>query len=192
MSVIVRDGADRMDRRLEFTALVCCELIVAVHRFSCVFAICRLAQRRSQSCNLWAFRIEKDLSLTELCDLFIGHGSSAILLDLVLSGDRLYAAINGAGVVAVDISDPAKLRVHSLFDTSQFAEGIAVRNSIAIVADGSGGTLVVELRPKGYGKLVASYPTADWTYDDDNLGEYIYSCERDGGIEIFTADAFRQ
>lgn len=146
----------------------------------------------SQSCNLWAFRIGKDLSLTELCDLFIGHGSSAILLDLVLEGDRLYAAINGAGVVAVDISDPAKLRVHSLFDTSQFAEGIAVRNGIAIVADGSGGTLVVDLRPKGYGKLVASYPTADWTYDVDNLGEYIYSCERDGGIGIFTADAFRQ
>jgi len=56
------------------------------------------------------------------------------------------------------------------------------------VADGSGGTLIIDMGKKGYEKKIASYPTTDCTRAIAVSDNYVYSCDSDSGIMIFRSD----
>ena len=64
--------------------------------------------------------------------------------DIALNGDLACLAAGNAGLVLVDISDPAAPEVLGTLDTRGYAEGIAVSGSTIFLADGPYGLRVVD------------------------------------------------
>ncbi len=124
-----------------------------------------------------------DFSLTTLDEVELSHTTMGILLDFCREDNLLYAALNGEGIASVDISNPRNLQIYSRFNTSQFSEKIFVSNTFAYVADGSGGTLIIDMT-RGFERQIASYQTTDWARALTVSGNYVYSCESDNGILI--------
>jgi len=67
--------------------------------------------------------------------------------DVTLDRDIAYVAIDEAGVMLVDVSDPSNLRVLATTDTPGAASGAAIDASLAFVADGEAGLTIIDVRP---------------------------------------------
>ena len=141
-----------------------------------------------KSATLAAYRIGDDLTLTPLSRLPLRRTEMGVILDLRADNRFLYVALNRDGVAAIELKDPANLALHSHFQTDQFAEQVRGVGGFAYVADGSGGIVIVDLLEKGPGRLVGSYPTADWARALDISGPYVYLCESHAGLSIFASD----
>ena len=138
--------------------------------------------------KLRSCKLELDLTLTALDEIELAATERGLIMDFCVENDFLYVALNGDGIASVDIEDPYNMQVYARFNTSQYSEQIDVFNAYAYVADGSGGTLVVDMLTKGFEKKVASYPSTDWTWAIAIAGSYVYTCESDNGIAIFVSN----
>jgi len=132
--------------------------------------------------------LESDMTLTTLDQIDLAATDWGLILDLCEENDFLYVALNGDGIASVDIEDPYNMQIYARFNTSQFSEQIKVFNAYAYVADGSGGTLVIDMLTKGFEKEIASYESTDWTRAIAISGSYVYTCESDNGIAIFVSN----
>ena len=135
--------------------------------------------------KLRSCRLENDLTLTTLDQIDLAVTDRGFVLDFCLENDLLYVAVCDDGIVSVDIEEPNNMQIYARFNTSQFSEQIKVFNSYAYVADGSGGTLVIDMLTRGFEKEIASYPTTDWARAIAISDDYVYTCESDNGIAIF-------
>jgi len=106
-----------------------------------------------------------------------------ILLDFYCEDNLLYTALNTEGIASIDISNPHDLQIYSRFNTSQCSEKLFVANTFAYVADGSGGTLIIDMT-RGFERQIASYQTTGWARSLAVSGNYVFSCESDNGILI--------
>jgi len=132
--------------------------------------------------------LENDMTLTTLDEIQLAATEWGLILDLSQENDLLYVALNGDGIASVNIEDPFNLKIYARFNTSQYSEQIKVFNGYAYVADGSGGTLVIDMLTRGFEKKIASYPTTDWTRAIEISEGYVYTCEGDNGVVIFASD----
>ena len=124
-----------------------------------------------------------DFSLTTLDEIELSHSTMGILLDFYCEDNLLYTALNTEGIASIDISNPHDLQIYSRFNTSQCSEKLFVANTFAYVADGSGGTLIIDMT-RGFERQIASYQTTGWARSLAVSGNYVFSCESDNGILI--------
>ena len=132
--------------------------------------------------------LEDDLSLTTLDEIELTATEMGFIMDFCPEKNFLYVALNEDGIASVDIEDPHNMQVYARFNTSQFSEQVKVSDAFAYVADGSGGTLVIDMLQKGFEKKLASYPSTDWTRAIAISGRYVYTCESDNGIAIYVSN----
>jgi hypothetical protein len=128
-------------------------------------------------------KLGNDFSLTMLDEIELSHSTMGILLDFYREDNLLYATLNAEGIASIDISNPNDMQIYSRFDTSQFSEKLIVTNTFAYVADGSGGTLIIDMT-RGFERQIASYQTTDWTHALAISRNYVYSCQSDNGILV--------
>ena len=135
--------------------------------------------------KLRSCKVEDNLNLTTLDEIQLAKGSGCILRDMCQEDDLIYVALYEMGIVSVDVEDACDLMVYARFNTPKFAERVVVSDAFAYVADGQGGTIMVDMAQQGYEKIVGSYPTTDWTRGIGVSGNYVFSCEGDNGIAVF-------
>ncbi|HUT29505.1 MAG TPA: hypothetical protein VMX13_06925 [Sedimentisphaerales bacterium] len=135
--------------------------------------------------KLRSCKVEGNLNLTTLDEMQLAEGSGCILRDMCQEDDLIYVALYEMGIVSVDVEDASDLLIYARFNTPKFAERVVVSDAFAYVADGQGGTIIVDMARQGYEKIVASYPTTDWTRGIGVSGNYVFSCEGDNGIAVF-------
>ncbi len=133
-----------------------------------------------RSCSL-----NESFGLVTLDEVQLGSTDMGIVMDMSLEGDLLYVALNGDGIASVDISDPEDMKAYASFNTSQFSEQVFAVNGYAYVADGSGGTCIIDMSKRGYEKIIASHPTTDWSNSLCVTGNFVYPTQSDNGFAIY-------
>lgn len=136
--------------------------------------------------------VEDDLTLTTLDEVNLAKSDKGRIMDLCEEDDFLYVALGEDGVASVDIQDPQNLKEYTHFDTAH-AYDIEVVNAYAYVADGRGGTIIVDLARKGRERQIASCqadvstPPPQWTCAIAVSGNYVYSGDRENGIMVLVS-----
>ncbi len=118
-------------------------------------------------------------------------GTSPLLPDFVenITADgngMLYVSCGLGGLVALDSSDPADIRIRGSLDTRGYTEGVTLYGNYAVVADGPQGVQIVEVSDPAEMKTVSeAYPLA-YAYDVAISGSVAYIAG--GGSGVFTVD----
>jgi parallel beta-helix repeat protein len=84
--------------------------------------------------------------------------------DVAIAGSRVYIAAAGAGLLVVDVSDPAHLVEIGFLDTPGYAYGVAVAGNTVYVADGWEGLRIVNVADPAHPAEVSSYRTPGWAF----------------------------
>jgi hypothetical protein len=99
--------------------------------------------------------------------------------------DKRYAlVVNGSGLFAIDVTDPASPNEIFYFDTPGDALDIGVKDNYAVVADGSKGVQLVDLSDLAQPRIVATYDTggsAEALFVHDF---YIHTATGSAGLQI--------
>jgi hypothetical protein len=99
--------------------------------------------------------------------------------------DKRYAlVVNGSGLFAIDVTDPASPNKIFYFDTPGDALDIGVKDDYAVVSDGSKGVQLVDLSDLAQPRIVATYATegrAEALFVHDF---YIHTATGSGGLQI--------
>ncbi len=112
----------------------------------------------------------------------VGVGSSCY--DVVVVGDCAYATAGAAGLVIVDISNPASMSVVKTVDTPGQASGIAVSGSYAYVTDNMLGLRVIDISDPASASVVGNLAMS-WAGKSIAVsGPYAYVSARLAGMQI--------
>ncbi len=114
---------------------------------------------------------------------FLGIPGSANGVDA--SGDFAYVAAGGAGLVVVDVADPAAPRIAGIADTVGNAYEVEVRGDFAYVADGTGGLAIVDVGDPAQPVIAGRADTGGIFVDLVVRGDLAYVADRAGGLRIF-------
>ncbi|MHB1037685.1 MAG: Ig-like domain-containing protein [Pirellulales bacterium] len=74
-----------------------------------------------------------------------GYDTTGPALNVVVSGTVVYIADGGAGLVILDVSDPAKPAWLAALDTSGLARAVTVSGTLAYVADDTAGLQIIDV-----------------------------------------------
>ncbi|MHC4885914.1 MAG: hypothetical protein ACYTGH_12605 [Planctomycetota bacterium] len=134
---------------------------------------------------LQIFRIQEDLSLKPIVESKLLMGEETLLRSMRLEGSRLYASLYSRGIVVLDLHRLSDIRIHSEYRASQYSDGFGLRDGKVVVGYGGNGTHLVDMREKGQGKLLASFPSSDSNDGAGFVGDYLYTGEGMGGIGVY-------
>ncbi|MDH4210162.1 MAG: hypothetical protein OEV79_01775 [candidate division WOR-3 bacterium] len=106
---------------------------------------------------------------------------------LFINGNQAYVADGRAGLIIIDIADPAHPVIVGEFDTRDYANEVCVSGDKAYVADGDGGLFVIDVSnpedPVLYGSLDVSYANGIAVRNDT-----IFVADRDLGLLIIVEE----
>jgi hypothetical protein len=106
---------------------------------------------------------------------------------LFINGNQAYVADGRAGLIIIDITDPAHPVIVGEFDTRDYANEVCVSGDKAYVADGDGGLFVIDVsnpdKPVLYGSLDVSYANGIAVRNDT-----IFVADRDLGLLIIVEE----
>lgn len=111
----------------------------------------------------------------------------AMIDDLALEGDRVYAALYLQGVAVLDVTIPSAPRLLGIFDTPGQALEIDVQNGFTLIADGDRGARIVDMRDPLHMVEVASLPGVNHGSDVAWKGDYALVADSYGPLYIFNA-----
>ena len=108
--------------------------------------------------------------------------------DVVVAGSYAYVAARSAGLIVVDIADPAKPQQTGFYDTPGEAAGVTLADSYpgyAFVADLSGGLRVIDIRHPAHPKETGFYDPADFATSSVAIqGGYAYVTAYLSGLHV--------
>lgn len=108
---------------------------------------------------------------------------SQVVMGLQVAGDYAFLAMADAGLVAIDVSDPAKPVEVGTWDTPGAALQVGILRGNAVVADYHGGLQVIDVRDPRHMSQVASFDTGLTARTVRVRGERVY---------LLSADRFAQ
>ena len=113
------------------------------------------------------------------------HGSCAVAghpNGIAVSGNRAYLAAADAGLVPVDISNPAAPSALSAIDTPGSANDVAVAGNYAFVADGASGLQIIDTTAPT--AAMTTVATTGYCWGVDYADGYVYVASGDAGLEV--------
>jgi uncharacterized secreted protein with C-terminal beta-propeller domain len=103
---------------------------------------------------------------------------------VAVQGDYAYVAAVGAGLIVIDIHDPANPQRVGGYDTSGEAYGVAVAGNYAYVADGDAGLQVIDIREPANPQRVGGYDTSGYAAGVAVAAYYAYVADRWAGLQV--------
>jgi hypothetical protein len=103
----------------------------------------------------YAYVVDNDFHAIDISDPIVPIIASSYItpcatVGVALSGNLAFVADRECGVHSIDISNPGdSLRILHTIDTSRFATGVAVRDTILFIGDSDGGLIVVRFDGAG-------------------------------------------
>jgi photosystem II stability/assembly factor-like uncharacterized protein len=136
-----------------------------------------VATGRTTSNRLKVLNLANLSNITQTASLETSYGIN----DVVANGIRAYLAGGGAGLRAIDISNPA----HPVEDGSSLsapqAQDIVISGNYAYVADGYNGLKIFDIRTSAKPGLLGACPTPGYAYQLAVSGTYAYlACDTQG------------
>jgi len=114
----------------------------------------------------------------------VGNGDIFAARDLVVVGDRAYAACGEYGFRIADLSDPTAPELLGYAPTADYCDDVAVEGSYAFLADRGGGVLIVDVSNPAAPVAVDTVPTPDYTFGLAVAGNYAYVTQHYGGLLV--------
>lgn len=109
---------------------------------------------------------------------------SDTVLDLVVQGETAYIAAGNAGLQIVDISEPDRLKTLGSWNSSGYAEGVAVNDKVVYLANGDEGLSVLNVSNPKKPALTASVYPFHYAFDVVTSGSYAYVASGDAGLLV--------
>jgi len=97
---------------------------------------------------------------------------------------RYILVVNGKELLIVDVADPSSPAVVSSFETPGESLDVAVRDTYAVIADGSAGVLLVDLVDLHHPVLTAQFDTEGVAEGVEMLDSYIHTADGTNGVQI--------
>jgi hypothetical protein len=104
--------------------------------------------------------------------------------DLALAGDMAFVADAAAGLVIVDISNPASPSLLGSYDTPGSAQGLWIDGDWAYVCDDGPGLLIIDISNGAAPSLVGSYNTGGRAFGVEVAGGYAYVADGAEGLKV--------
>lgn len=95
-----------------------------------------------------------------------------------------YIAAAGAGLLVVDVSNPAHPLEVGMLDTPGYAYGVAVSGTLAYIADGWEGIRLVNVSNPIAPTVVSTYKTPGWAFDVAVSGTMAYVADAFMGLRV--------
>ncbi len=115
-------------------------------------------------------------------------GASSNLPDMILgifvNENYAYLADEGAGLIIIDVSNPASPTIVGSYNTPNSARDVFVRGNAAYVADSWTGLLIINVSDPAAPTLVGSYDTPCCAEDVFISGDYAYVANDDYGLYV--------
>ncbi len=111
-------------------------------------------------------------------------GTSGTAADVAIAGNRVYVANGGAGLLVIDVSDPAGPTLAGSLDTPGTAESVAVAGNHACVADGTSGLLVIDVTDPSNPALAGSTDTPGAASDVAIAGNHAFVADGAAGLQV--------
>jgi hypothetical protein len=103
---------------------------------------------------------------------------------VAVSGHYAYVAVGDAGLLVIDVSDPANPRRVGGYDTPGNALGVAVSGNYAYVADYNAGLQVLDVSDPANPRRVGGYDTPGGVSGVAISGNYAYVADGGWGLQI--------
>ncbi len=104
--------------------------------------------------------------------------------DIVVSGTLAYVAAGGAGLRAVDVSDPANPAELGAWDSPGYAEGVAVAGNTVYLADGPYGLRVVDVSDPAHPVPVGAAYDMNYAFEVAVSGHHAYLAAAGAGLLV--------
>jgi len=104
--------------------------------------------------------------------------------DIVVSGTLAYVAAGGAGLRAVDVSDPANPAELGAWDSPGYAEGVAVAGNTVYLADGPYGLRVVDVSDPAHPVPVGAAYDMNYAFEVAVSGHHAYIAAAGAGLLV--------
>ncbi len=126
------------------------------------------------------------LSTTGRLDSVTRNGISTLdeAMDVVITNGYAYIADGEAGLVIIDVSNPASPSRIGSVDTDGFAGGVDVSGSYAYIGDGTNGLVVVDVSIPSAPLITGSYNTTGTAARVAARSNYVYVADRDGAMPV--------
>jgi hypothetical protein len=102
---------------------------------------------------------------------------------IAVQGSYVYVADGRDGLVIADVSDPANIRRVGSVSLKGYANAVSVRDTLAVLTCGSGGTSIVNVARPDSPSVVAMLPS-NYAMGVCVLGQYVLVCDRDAGLTV--------
>jgi photosystem II stability/assembly factor-like uncharacterized protein len=136
-----------------------------------------VATSRTTSDRLKVLNLANLSNITQTASLETSYGIN----DVVANGIRAYLAGGGAGLRAIDISNPARPVEDGSSLSAPQAQDIVISGNYAYVADGYNGLKIFDIRTPGKPGLLGACPTSGYAYQLAVSGTYAYlACDTQG------------
>ncbi|MBZ5623787.1 MAG: hypothetical protein LAQ69_34560 [Acidobacteriia bacterium] len=109
--------------------------------------------------------------------------TDAMAQKILISGGYAYVA-DGVGLAVLDLSDPAQPALAGRFNLPQFAEGIELAGSVALVANGGSGVREFDVSARGDPQLVTTYHAPGYAQSLVASGGTVYVADQHAGLLI--------
>jgi hypothetical protein len=123
-------------------------------------------------------------NLPNVAVLGVSEVLPGIVQGVILSGNYAYVAADYAGVVAIDISNPAGMVRTGGYDTSGCALGVTVSGNYLYVADDFAGLQVLSIAIPGSPARVGGLDTSGYACSVAVSGNYAYVADNEAGLQI--------
>ena len=104
-----------------------------------------------------------------------------LVRDLAVDGDRLYAAVGGAGVLVLDIARPLEMTIIDRHNTPGDARTVAVDGGRVYVADRAGGVRILDAGRPGL-PLLGSWTAPHRVHDVVPHGDHAFAAVDETGV----------
>lgn len=116
--------------------------------------------------------------------LGVSQPLSDMLQDIVVSENKAYIAAGAAGLVIADVSDPTQPAILGTWQSSGYAEGLALMGKYVYLADGSYGLRVIDVSNPVSPKETGAALSVNYVYDAVASGNYIYAAAGESGLIV--------
>ncbi|MFY9253553.1 MAG: Calx-beta domain-containing protein, partial [Fuerstiella sp.] len=99
-------------------------------------------------------------------------------------GDVAYVADLSAGLVVLDISDPANITQLGVFDTPAYAQSVQVVGDVAYVADAFTGLIVLDISDPANITQLGVFDTPDFAEGVEVVGDVAYVADLSAGLVV--------
>ncbi|MHB1037580.1 MAG: Ig-like domain-containing protein, partial [Pirellulales bacterium] len=113
-----------------------------------------------------------------------GYDTSGYAYGVAIVGTRAYVADGYAGLVIIDVTNPAAPVRRGGYDTSGYSKDVAVSGTLAYVADSSAGLQIIDVSNPAAPKQVGGYDTSGSALGVAVSGTVAYVADENAGLVI--------